>query len=1450
MSIKGTGDYQSAHSVYRDKYEKKPATSRKTRPELLPQSEWNLPDTKKLELRYDYGDSVMAEFVSGHDHAAVLRELVQNEYDAGGSRLKVVFDNDELRISGNGNPIDADGWKRLSVMLGTGQIGRSDRTIAKKVNGIGSKNFGLRSLFLYGNQIYIRSGGLQTVLDFSRGTLQDPEYEPHSKHLPGIEIVVPYRERKRKDLEPFDIAREKLALESFVTDLTSTLMKLAQPEARKSLCQVEISSKRCERFLVLKQSVRTLSRQKGITAVWRTIHVVDSKPSDSQAARHVIEEIEFQRVILIPQQYRDQTIPGYYKVPGGRIRLAVSLRTYRNKIGVEQPGHFFYPLEAAKAYTGNAISINAPFQMNADRSQIINPDMNEFNHWLIDRATDLTFDLLASDRWKEFGSERYLALQEQTHSENTYFLHKVTNRLEKDACWSTRTCGKGSLKHPHLTSATEIVVPTHPMLDGFLSASYYLDDPLGYDPKVQIMVKKCGAKAFGINSFVRLRCAGSDKTKLATRLASCEADNFYQSFLNELKDESLQRKFAHTLDALASHLSKQNREDLKKSPTTLAADGSLQPPEKLWVIDSTIASVYPIPASEQLHPALTGCKTLVRLCHKYDAKKWVQTTAQLVQGGTASEAQRTALYNFILTIHGHLDRKTRAILRKTQVLRDHRNEWITPISITLRKATGASQLEVALYFPHPDYENDKELAEALRFKTKVTGEDILRYAHVVVTRPELAPEFEEALHKFVRILTKQEFEKLKIVAFLQSSQGELAPPSSLYLRTPHNVACLSDEAMFVAGSRIALYKRLGCMEQPKVEDILNHLSRLRFQGMKPKQPEILYPALVEALKTGKRPSISYQNQPIIWNGSEYSKPGDILLGNKYRSIFLQAVPQLEEASPELRQALKSLGVPTDPQPQHWQKLFGWFSQRYIGSEAPLNQSERYALLEAYSYLQKLPQRVADNIKYLLDQDSRLHSQAEMRAKQYLLNDDPALAEALMKNGTSPAFADTRGSRGAKALRFYQSIGVPLLTEVREHIGVSIGAEIKPPLWCDSTKIIEKLHTPSFLSALTSLAAYQLQEYPDPTVPPIPQLQIVRSLAFAHPLHIEYRVGSVTVLVPTEVVLDHERFVLAEAQSQNELDELLSQEIASLFVRIPAEQHRFANAVYRVLTCSLPSEMANFLRRQGIAWEPPASTSETEVTHIDDEFSKFVTTSQSNLKIADTMLNEEANKDRQIVQEVIKHSITNQLGTSHLNSTTTLRPDPKEIDNNLTKFSSSEIMFPPIESVIPKLLEPLGSQFPLDSNSSGTERKGYRTPSISAVEEHKIEVGHRGEEIIFLQEVKRVKSLGYPGSRVVWVANENPSANYDILSVDENGRDLWLEIKSTTGRYGHFQWSIAELAKAIQEREQYVLWRVYEAGTIHPSIKPFRDPVGMIIRHGMQLNIASLSAEVEPLRVPD
>ena len=573
---------------------------------------------------------------------------------------------------------------------------------------------------------------------------------------------------------------------------------------------------------------------------------------------------------------------------------------------------------------------------------------------------------------------------------------------------------------------------------------------------------------------------------------------------------------------------------------------------------------------------------------------------------------------------------------------------------------------------------------------------------------------------------------------------------------------------------------------------------------------------MEALNAEKLPTTYYQNRPIIWDGVGYSKSIDVLLSRKYRQIFLDAVPQLE-VSQALERALKALGVPSDPQPQHWQQLFVWFGKRYIRSESPLNQTEQNALLQAYSHLYKMPEGISYNTKCLLDQDGRLHSLVEMRTKRYLLNDHPALAEAIRENGKSIAFANVNGSKQREVLRFYHNVGISTLTEVRKQIGCTIGTEKTPQQQYNVISIIKNLHNRSFLSALKSLADYQLKENSNTLKPPIQLLQAVQSIVFAQPLHIEYRVGSVIVLVSTDVLLDHERFVLTEPQSLNELYELLSQAIAGLFVRIPTEQYQFANTIYRILTCASNTEMANYLKRQGVPWEPPTDVLETDVTDLDEELNNFTFDVQIDSELANVTLTVEALGDRQAGQEVMNGSIPHRLSASHTTSYTAFSPDSNGKDNNLTSISSDEIALPPIASVAPRYLELLEDWVPKDSNSNGGGRKGYWTSSTIVNEEYKNKVGQRGEEIIFLQERERVKGLGYPKSRVVWIAKNNPLADCDILSIDENGEELWIEVKSTTGRDGHFQWSIAEFKKAMQVRERYILWSApAPRWTISPS----------------------------------
>ena len=275
---------------------------------------------------------MLDEFVLSHSFDDVLRELVQNEYDAGGTQMSVNFGTDALEVSGSGKPIDADGWKRLSVMLGIGNILSDSQQVPRKTNGIGSKNQGLRSLFLFGDQIYVRSGGKQTVLDVRQGTLPRPLPDPSTARSRGVRIRVPYRTCSQGRLEPFTIEREHELTGRIATELAPTLIKLANPGRKRGLTRVSVSSERCGWRLEWRQSVSpVVARGLKGNLLRRSSRTRDNKV-EQPARRQVIEELEFQRVLCIPAEFRQRNIPAYFVLPARRIRLALSFRMRGKRI--------------------------------------------------------------------------------------------------------------------------------------------------------------------------------------------------------------------------------------------------------------------------------------------------------------------------------------------------------------------------------------------------------------------------------------------------------------------------------------------------------------------------------------------------------------------------------------------------------------------------------------------------------------------------------------------------------------------------------------------------------------------------------------------------------------------------------------------------------------------------------------------------------------------------------------------------------------------------------------------------------------------------------------------------------------------------------------------------------------------------------------------------------------
>lgn len=128
------------------------------------------------------------------------------------------------------------------------------------------------------------------------------------------------------------------------------------------------------------------------------------------------------------------------------------------------------------------------------------------------------------------------------------------------------------------------------------------------------------------------------------------------------------------------------------------------------------------------------------------------------------------------------------------------------------------------------------------------------------------------------------------------------------------------------------------------------------------------------------------------------------------------------------------------------------------------------------------------------------------------------------------------------------------------------------------------------------------------------------------------------------------------------------------------------------------------------------------------------------------------------------------------------------------------------------------------------------------------LGARGEELVYRQELERLRQRGHerPEELVIWTSRNDPGADHDIRSIDEDGRVRWLEVKSTTGLDGRFEWSRKEFEKAMREGACYELWRVYQVGSASPTAKCFPNPAELLGRSRLILELGTLRASIEGL----
>ena len=371
--------------------------------------------------------------------------------------------------------------------------------------------------------------------------------------------------------------------------------------------------------------------------------------------------------------------------------------------------------------------------MNDNRDQLVDPQNSDWNEWLIQQAAAFAIGLLPQRLFAAFGPDAFLAFDPSAAGSSTVpaLGEEIRRLLGSEPCWPTQAT-TGRAKRPEYATAGSLVVPVSPALaelhSQHASPRRISCTPISpRAPDTRAIAIAVDAKVFTVGSLVRLRCAGENAQNLATRLdEAAEASYFFKNFPGALQDLAVQQRFAAALDACRAELTDAHKKDLRASPTTMTAAGTLASPDTLWVVDQALAGV--VPADQVLHPGLAESRILAGLCMRFNFSAWVIKTAGRLADGTASDEERDALGRYIRG-RPALSEKAWAALRRSPVLQDHRGEWTAPQEMVSRSARGAALLEPALHFPARADEANESLAR-LRFRRAVRGSDLVALARL------------------------------------------------------------------------------------------------------------------------------------------------------------------------------------------------------------------------------------------------------------------------------------------------------------------------------------------------------------------------------------------------------------------------------------------------------------------------------------------------------------------------------------------------------------------------------------------------------------------------------------------------------------------------------------------------------------------------------------------------
>lgn len=391
-------------------------------------------DSRKIEYIQQF-DSVPEfwQYLQGLRSDDLVAELIQNELDANASHTSIKFYADRMICQGGGDPVDEDGWKRLTFITGAG-----DRA-PRKSQRIGIKNHGLKVCFTIGDDINVRSDRKminQTL--YKNGIDQAPSPATYSHPLPdeaapdtGCSVEVPYR---RKVLtvnlgEPFELpplsaeSIENLFLRA-CQEIPQRFIGALRPHVRPRYV-IELSHHRlgavCFEFSCGRQ--RSFRRFKLYNRNCRTSGNVSDLPDELQ------ESCCLSEVPLLEGSNRE--IPDFYSARKGFFLSEVAWKTQGHSRPVVTLGRRRYPITYGgtnqSARTGMGFHFSGPYISDLERHGAI--DADAFNGYIDDACKSVIVTILRYRLIPQHGARVMNLLMSDPENPDEETLRKLVERI-------------------------------------------------------------------------------------------------------------------------------------------------------------------------------------------------------------------------------------------------------------------------------------------------------------------------------------------------------------------------------------------------------------------------------------------------------------------------------------------------------------------------------------------------------------------------------------------------------------------------------------------------------------------------------------------------------------------------------------------------------------------------------------------------------------------------------------------------------------------------------------------------------------------------------------------------------------------------------------------------------------------------------------------------------------